>query len=58
MGTNIEGEWQAVMAVVDRCFDTLQTDCDRIYVTIKADYRKAARNRLQSKVRSVEAKLV
>lgn len=57
MGTNIEGEWQAVMAVVNRCFEALQADCDRIYFTIKADYRKAARNRLQGKVRSVEAKL-
>lgn len=57
MGTSIEGEWQEVMAVINRCFEALQTDCDRIYCTIKADYRKAARHRLQGKVRSVEAKL-
>ena len=57
MGTSIEGEWPEVMAVINRCFEALQTDCDRIYCTIKADYRKGARHRLQGKVRSVEAKL-
>ena len=57
MGTSIEGEWPAVMAVVNRCFEALQADCDRIYCTIKADYRKGAGNRLKDKVRSVEAKL-
>ncbi len=57
MGTSIEGEWQEVMAVVNRCFEALQADCDRIYFTIKADYRKAAVGRLQGKVQAVEAKL-
>ena len=57
MGTCIEGEWPAVMGVVNRCFEDLQTDCDRIYFTIKADYRKDAANRLQGKVRAVERKL-
>lgn len=57
MGTCIEGEWTAVMGVVNRCFEDLQTDCDRIYFTIKADYRKGATNRLQGKVQAVESKL-
>lgn len=57
MGTSIEGEWPAVMGVVNRCFEDLQTDCGRIYFTIKADYRKDAANRLQGKVRAVESKL-
>jgi uncharacterized protein (TIGR00106 family) len=57
MGTSIEGDWPEVMAVVNRCFEALQQDCDRIYFTIKADYRKTADNRLQGKVRSVEEKL-
>ncbi len=57
MGTSIEGDWPEVMAVVNRCFEALQTDCDRIYFTIKADYRKAGENRLSGKVRSVEKKL-
>jgi uncharacterized protein (TIGR00106 family) len=57
MGTSIEGEWPAVMAVVNRCFEALQKDCDRIYFTIKADYRKGGANRLDGKVRSVESKI-
>ncbi len=57
MGTSIEGDWPEVMAVVDRCFKALQADCERIYCTIKADYRKKAGNRLQGKVRSVTSKL-
>ena len=57
MGTSIEGDWPEVMAVVDRCLAALQTDCDRIYFTIKADYRKGAENRLSGKIRSVEQKL-
>ncbi len=57
MGTSIEGEWPAVMGVVNRCFEDLQTDCGRIYFTIKADYRKDAANRLEGKVRAVESKL-
>lgn len=30
MGTIIEGEWEAVMAVVGACFAAMRTDCDRI----------------------------
>jgi uncharacterized protein (TIGR00106 family) len=54
MGTSIEGEWSTVMAVVDRCFTALEKDCDRIYFTIKADYRRGATGRIQGKVASVE----
>ncbi len=57
MGTSIEGDWPEVMGVVDRCFEALQADCERIYFTIKADYRKNADNRLQGKVQSVKSKL-
>ncbi len=57
MGTSIEGEWEAVIAVVNRCFDELKKDCDRIYLAIKADYRKDISGRLESKVKSVEEKL-
>ncbi len=57
MGTSIEGDWPEVMAVVDRCFESLQADCERIYFTIKADYRKNADNRLLGKVQSVKHKL-
>ncbi len=57
MGTSIEGDWADLMAVVNRCFEALQSDCERIYATLKIDYRKDAGSRLKGKVRSVEAKL-
>lgn len=58
MGTSIEGEWKEVMAVVDRCFNELKKDCDRVYMTLKVDYRKGAADRLEGKMISVEAKLL
>jgi uncharacterized protein (TIGR00106 family) len=57
MGTCIEGEWDAVMAVVTRCFKALAADSGRVYLTLKADYRKGPAGRLEEKVHSVEAKL-
>ena len=57
MGTCIEGAWEEVMEVVDRCFKDLKPDCSRIYMTIKADYREGAGNRMEGKVRSVKKKL-
>ncbi len=57
MGTCIEGQWPEVLQVVDQCFEELQKDCDRIYLTMKADYRKNRSNGLGGKVKSIQAKL-
>lgn len=57
MGTCIEGQWPEVLKVVDQCFKDLQNDCDRIYLTIKADYRKDRSNGLSGKMASVESHL-
>lgn len=57
MGTCIEGHWEEVMALVDQCFHTMQKDSNRIYMTIKADYRKGTSGRLQGKVTSVQKKM-
>ncbi len=57
MGTCVEGEWQEVMALVDRCFQELRKDCNRISLALKADYRKGPSGRLKSKVESVKKKL-
>jgi uncharacterized protein (TIGR00106 family) len=54
MGTTLEGEWNQVFGVVQRCFEALQPDCDRISVSIKVDYRKGPGGRLESKVRHVQ----
>lgn len=57
MGTTMEGEWDEVFAVVHRCFEALRPDCDRVTCSIKVDYRKDARGRLDSKVQSVQKKV-
>ena len=57
MGSCIEGEWEEVMGVVDKCFQALKKDCHRININFKADYRKAAPGRMDRKIRSVKEKL-
>jgi uncharacterized protein (TIGR00106 family) len=54
MGTTLEGDWDACFAVIRRCFEALQPDCDRISVSIKVDYRTGPGGRLESKVRHVQ----
>jgi uncharacterized protein (TIGR00106 family) len=57
MGTIIEGEWDQVFGVVQKCFERMSQDCDRVTLSIKADYRKGHSGRLEGKVQSVEQKL-
>ncbi len=56
MGTCLEGEWEEVMAVVTRCYELMKTDCGRIAVNLKVDYREGEGGRLESKVATVKAK--
>jgi uncharacterized protein (TIGR00106 family) len=57
LGTCIEGEWQEVMAVVQRCYEELAKDSNRIACTLKMDWRKGRSGALQSKIDSVEKHL-
>lgn len=57
MGTVLEGEWDEVFAVVRKCYERMKRDCNRITCTIKVDYRKGSKGRLDSKVASVERRL-
>lgn len=57
MGTIVEGEWDDVIAVVTKCFETMRADCDRISTQIRIDYRTGPGGRLKSKVESVEKKV-
>lgn len=57
MGTCIEGEWDEVMSLVGRCFKELEKDCDRIYLTLTADWRKGGPGRMESKVAAVKEQL-
>ena len=57
MGTVLEGEFDDVMGVVKKCFETMSTDCKRITCGIKIDYREGKTGRLESKMISIEKKL-
>ncbi|SDN32213.1 MTH1187 family thiamine-binding protein [Desulfonauticus submarinus] len=57
MGTCIEGEFDDIMNIVSKCFKALEPECNRIYLTLKIDFRKNRKNALKQKIKSVEDKL-
>jgi len=58
MGTIIEAPTVAeALNIINEAYEELQIDCERVYSSIKIDYRKGAMGRLGKKVGSVEAKL-
>lgn len=57
MGTCIEGKWDEVFDIIKKCFEKMSSDCNRISVYIKVDYRKGKSGRLLSKIKSIEKKL-
>lgn len=58
MGTIIETETvEEGLAIVNEAYKILQIDCNRVYSTIKIDYRAGTSNRLVKKIESVESKL-
>ena len=54
LGTCIEGEWAAVMAVIQACYEELAKDSNRIACTVKMDWRRGRAGALDSKVASVQ----
>ena len=57
MGTILEGEWDQVMGVVTACFRALESDCTRISMNLKVDYRAGPLGRMKSKTAKVEERL-
>lgn len=57
LGTCIEGEWAEVMSVIQKCYEALAKDSNRVTCTIKCDWRKGQSGRLASKVESVQKNL-
>lgn len=58
MGTIVEtNSLEEAMQVVEKAYQSLETDCDRVYVTVNLDIRKGDSGRISSKVKSVEDKL-
>jgi uncharacterized protein (TIGR00106 family) len=57
-GTNLEGDWDAVMAGVKRCHEAVhELGAPRIFTTIKLGTRTDRGQTMAEKVRSVEARL-
>ncbi|GAB4229593.1 MAG: MTH1187 family thiamine-binding protein [Acidobacteriota bacterium] len=57
-GTNVEGEWDEVMAVLKRCHETVHAmGAPRITTTVKLGTRVDREQSMEDKVRSVEEKL-
>jgi len=55
MGTVIETETMAeALAIVQKSYDVLEPDCDRIYSSLNFDIRKGKSDRMTQKINSVE----
>ena len=57
MFTNIEGEWDEVMAVVKRALDVVAEVSPRVGLVLKADIRPGFEGQLTAKVERVEQAL-
>ncbi len=57
MGTNIEGDWDAVMGLIKECRDLLLREADRVSISIRIDDRKGVTDGLARKVRSAREKM-
>jgi uncharacterized protein (TIGR00106 family) len=57
MFTNIEGEWDEVMAVVKRAVDVVAATSPRVGLVLKADIRPGFEGQLTAKVERVEEHL-
>ncbi|TAL67031.1 MAG: MTH1187 family thiamine-binding protein [Bacteroidetes bacterium] len=57
MGTILEGSWDDVFGVITTCFKILEPQCNRIYSSIKVDFRKGDKSRMKSKIEKIESLL-
>jgi uncharacterized protein (TIGR00106 family) len=57
MFTNVEGEWDEVMAVVKRAVDVVAEHSPRVGLVLKADIRPGYTNQLSAKVARIEEQL-
>jgi uncharacterized protein YqgV (UPF0045/DUF77 family) len=57
MFTNVEGDWDDVMALLKRCVDAVAAHAPRVSVVVKIDHRPGAQDMLHRKVASVERQL-
>ena len=57
-GTNIEGDWDAVFAVIKHCHEILhQQGAPRVFTVLKVGTRTDRTQTMEDKVKSVQAKM-
>ena len=57
MFTNVEGDWDEVMALIKRCVMTVAEAAPRVSVVIKIDHRPGVDDALHGKVAAIEQRL-
>ncbi|MCU1426604.1 MAG: hypothetical protein JWL83_604, partial [Actinomycetia bacterium] len=57
MFTNVEGEWDDVVALLKQCVMKVAEAAPRVSVVVKIDYRPGVTDGLTSKVEAVEERL-
>jgi uncharacterized protein (TIGR00106 family) len=57
MFTNVEGEWDEVMALLKQCVDKVAEAAPRVSVVVKIDHRPGHEAAITAKVDAVEARL-
>ncbi len=57
MFTNVEGEWDEVMALIKTCVMTVAETAPRVSVVIKIDHRPGVTDALHGKVDAIEQRL-
>ena len=58
MGTIIETETiEEALSIVQKAYNILALDCNRVYSSIKFDIRKKRKNAMKEKIKSIESKI-
>jgi uncharacterized protein (TIGR00106 family) len=57
MATTIEGEWEEIIPLINKCRLKMRQKANRIYMALTMDDRKGAKGALTKKVDSLEKKL-
>jgi uncharacterized protein (TIGR00106 family) len=57
MFTNVEGEWDEVMALIKTCTMKVAETAPRVSLVIKVDFRPGVTGALQAKVDAIEERL-
>lgn len=57
MGTILEGDWNKIFKLIEKCHKKILEDSDRVLTTITIDDRKGITDRITGKVRSVKRKV-